>query len=241
MKRLTIFALLSALCVVLSIQYALAGPFGIDMGMSINEITKVCKAAPKHLQDDIYEITPPKTNDLFAKYIVRIDSDYGVYWLKAIGKDIYTNGYGDRLISTFNLLVESIRKTYGEESYKKDDLKEGSIWSDPQYFMVALEKGDRELYAMWSKLFEEQDMLLRTLKANRELLNDSTSFNKFLRSEAEYQDIITDKISTQKSLPNNITDIGVFTYALSPSSGWIALEYSFSNGAEVKEKADSVF
>ena len=104
------------------IQSAFAGPFGINMGMKINEVTEVCKTNPKHLEGNLYEISPFKTNDMFENYYVRIDPEYGVYWLKAIGKTIYTNDYGENLKASFENLVKSIRKTYGEESYRNDKL-----------------------------------------------------------------------------------------------------------------------
>lgn len=127
-----------------------AGPFGIEMGMSLQEVTKICKSTPEVVKDDIYSIAPPKTNDLFEKYIVGIDPNYGVYWIKAIGKDISTTGYGTAVKSTFNDLVSSIEGTYGK--YEKIDyLEYGSLWDEPRDFMMGLAKGERTLIAYWKK------------------------------------------------------------------------------------------
>lgn len=244
MKKLTIFALMCVLSGVFCISPAFAGPFGIDMGMSLAQVKAVCRTTPKHIQDNVYEITPPKTNDIFETYYVRIDPDYGVYWLKAIGKEIYTNGYGDRLKSTFESLVESIRRTYGEASYIKDDLKEGSIWGKPQDFMHALQRGDRTLNAFWDNTFHDLHALNESLSALRELLDDTDDTDRALNIMSDstaLKNFVNERKAQMKKLPSDISVIGIFAKALSTSKGCVYLEYSFSNNASVEEKADSVF
>jgi len=249
MKRLKTFALLSVFLMAFSIQSAFAGPFGIEMGMSLTQVKAVCKMSPKHIQDNVYEIIPPKTNDMFETYYVRIDPDYGVYWLKAIGKELYTNGYGDRLKSTFESLVESIRKTYGKESYIKDELKEGSIWGDSKDFMYALKQGDRDLYAMWSKSDDDAIIKLKAIAERLEALNELLKDPDYKERTVDYmqtdsmalEGLINERISQYKRLPDDISIIGIFTKALSTSRGFVCLEYSFANNAAVEAKADAVF
>ena len=240
MKRLATLTL-TILLGVFTTQSAFAGPFGIDMGMSLAQVKAVCKTAPKHIQENVYEVTPTKANDMFETYYVRIDPDYGVYWLKAIGKDLYTNGYGERLKSTFESLVGSIRKTYGEELYRVDELHEGSIWGDSDKFMYALQHGDRELYATWSKFDENSGIfILSNLLKDPEYkdrvvdymaTSDTTAFKAF----------VEEKMLQYKQLPDDISMIYVGAKAESLTKGYVILEYSFSNEIEVKEKADSVF
>ena len=241
MKRLTILAILSLLCGVFNIQSLFAGPFGIDMGMSLSQVKTACKTSPKHIQDNVYEITPPKTNDIFETYYVRIDPDYGVYWLKAIGKDLYTNGYGERVKSTFESLITSIRRTYGEELYRIDELKEGSIWGDSERFMYALQHGDRELYAMWSKLDENSSIFILN-----NLMKDPEYKDRFVdyiatSDTTAFKALVQEKVSQYKELPEDISMIYVGAKAESSTKGYVVLEYSFSNEADVKAKTDSVF
>lgn len=127
-----------------------AGPFGIEMGMSLQEVTKICKSEPKLVENDMYLIEPPKTNDLFEMYLVNIDPNYGVYRIGAVGKDISTTGHGTAVKSAFNDLVSSIEAIYGK--YEKiDDLEYGSIWDEPQDFMMGLLKKERTLIAGWEE------------------------------------------------------------------------------------------
>jgi hypothetical protein len=232
MKNRTTLAVLIAVIAIFSIQSVFAGPFGIEKGMSLAEIKRVCNMTPEPIGDNKYYIVPPQTNELFEKYIVQIDPEYGVYWLKAIGKDIYTNGHGEMLISTFWSLVGSIRRTYGEESYIKDVVKEDSIFDDSGDFMYALQKGDRELYVAWSRMY---DLTI-------ELLSDP-EYMRLVKAEDTIgsQNYLEQKILEYTKLPSDISDIGVFANALSNSMGYLSLEYSFSNYDTVKAKSDSVF
>ncbi len=241
MKRLTTFMLCSIFLMILGIPSVFAGPFGIDMGMSLAQVKAVSKTTPKLIQDNVYEITPPKTNDMFETYYVRIDPDYGVYWLKAIGKGLYTNGYGDRLKTTFESLVESIRKTYGEELYRVDELKEGSIWGDSERFMYALQHGDRDLYAMWSKFDENSGIfILNSLMKDPDYKDRVVDYIAKSDTTA-FKALVTEKALQYKQMPDDIASIYVGAKAESTIKGYVILEYSFSNEADVKAKTDSVF
>jgi hypothetical protein len=146
MKRRILFLLFSFL----ASGIAFAGPFGLDMGMTIDQIKNKTGKIPELVQDDLYRVDPPNKNDMFEAYIVQISPKYGIVWIKAIGKDITTNGYGIQLKSAFDSLVSSIEKTYGK--YKKTDfLMSSSIWKDPDDFMMGLLRKDRYLMASWNK------------------------------------------------------------------------------------------
>jgi len=149
-KHIGLFVILSLFIV----SDAFGGPFGIDMGMSLDRLKQVCKTAPEHIENDYYKITPPNTHDLFETYTVKIDPTYGVYFIKAIGKDIRTNGYGVELRSTFDSLVGSIEKTYGK--YELTDILKDRDHGDPNVWTYALRDGDRELYAKWGKKYQSR-------------------------------------------------------------------------------------
>ena len=234
MKKIIINVLLSIIMGIFCIQYAFAGPFGINMGMTLAEVRSVCKTNPKHLEGDVYEISPFKTNDMFKTYSVRIDPDYGVYWLKAIGKDIYTNDYGEDLKASFESLVKSISKTYGEESFRNDELKEGSHWGEPNYFMYALKNGDRKLYALWDKELDIRDIAFEKVLSG-EILSTDLADTTFMTN------YVLDIVSNYDKLPEDISSIYVGADAINTSKGYVVLEYSFSNKAGVKAKTDSVF
>lgn len=128
------------------------GPFGLDMGLSLDDVEQVCKI--EHMESDLYEITPPETNDMFEAYYVRIDKEYGIYWMRAISDDIVTNDNGTGLKLVFENIVESLGNKYGK--YERTDRNSNHLFDDPQYFMYTLGEGSRELSAVWAKKHRSQ-------------------------------------------------------------------------------------
>jgi hypothetical protein len=136
--------------VMVSITSVFCGPFGLDIGMSLDQIKQKTGNDPIFMSDDIYRVTPPNTNDLFESYAVRVHPKYGLYYITAIGKDINTTGYGFEVKQTFDDLVASIEKSYGK--YKKYDfLQAKSIWDEPNDFMMGLVQNERHLSAFWDQ------------------------------------------------------------------------------------------
>jgi hypothetical protein len=165
MKRLVF----SLVIIFVFISEAFCGPFGIDMGMTLEQVRKISKTVPKESIaadetqfDDMYLITPPNTHNLFKSYAVKIDPTHGVYFISAVSKNISTNRYGTELLSEFNNLVNGIEKTYGKYN-KQDFLLPKSIWNEPQDFMRALIDKERYLRAYWNKS-EGSNMLNNIVK-----------------------------------------------------------------------------
>jgi len=141
---LTIFLLL----IINSIVFA--GPFGLEMGMTLSTVRDLTGVEPKKEGPNIYSITPPKPHPAFEAYVVRVNSKNEIYFVKAIGKDIITSIYGTELQSAFRELISSLERTYGK--YKLYDyLKNGSIWDEPRDFMMAMIKKERYLMAFWDR------------------------------------------------------------------------------------------
>jgi len=177
--------------------FRFCGPFGIDFGMSLEQIRRLSKTSPENMDDDWYIITPPNTNEMFEMYLVQIHPVYGVYFIKAIGKDISSNVQGTALRARFDDLVFSIERNYGK--YKKDDsFVRGSYWGDkPDYYMFALSRDERTLMAYWetregSKLPPEILAIIVAAKATSSsscyLVLEYYSIN-YLKVEAEQESV----------------------------------------------------
>jgi len=105
--------------------------------------------APELVQDDAYKVDPPNKNNMFETYVVKVHPKYGVYFIKAIGKNIETSGYGTEVKSAFNTLVAGVEKTYGK--YKKTDyLQPKSIWNEGGDWMMGMVKKERYLFVQWN-------------------------------------------------------------------------------------------
>lgn len=124
---------------------AMAGPFGLDMGMTLEDIG----GKPEKIGNGKYKLTSvPKPHSAFEAYIVQISPNGGLCWIKSIGKDIPTSAYGIELKSAFNDMKGKLEKTYGKHE-TTDLLMPGSIWKEPNEFMMAMIKKERLLMAIW--------------------------------------------------------------------------------------------
>ncbi len=175
------------------IVFSQSGPFGLSMGMTLDQIKNKTGKNPELVQDDFYSVTPPNTHDMFKSYIVQISPTYGVVWITAIGKDITTNGYGTQLKTAFDNLVSSIERTYGK--YKRIDfLLSGSIWDEPNDFMMGLAKQERYLIAIWEK---EHDSTLPDDIKSIGVIATATSSSKGYIS-IEYYSPNEEKVAAEK-------------------------------------------
>jgi len=125
---------------------AMAGPFGLEKGMTLKQIDNAQQVAPGK-----YKVASvPKPHSAFGSYIVQIGPQSGLCWIKGIGKDVGTSVYGLELKSAFNQMKEKLEHTYGMPEVI-DRLLPGSIWNEPKDWMMALIKKERLLAAIWSE------------------------------------------------------------------------------------------
>lgn len=131
-----------------------AGPFGLEMGMNLDEITKACGGIrPERLEnDDRYWISPTKNHPDFEHYLVWVDGTEGLYCVRAISKEIRTSKYGTELKSFFNEMTERLSKTYGKpEIYDKIKKDVMDFLKKDEWWLHTLQEGSRILEAFWEK------------------------------------------------------------------------------------------
>lgn len=153
-KKVVLFTLF-AICYA---SIVFAGPFGLEMGMTLKEIGGVAES----LGNGKYKLSNvPKPHSAFEDYIVQVSPNGGLCWIKAVGKDISTSCYGTELKSEFMDLVNKLEKAYG--NYKLYDfLLPGSIWDELKDWMSGLIKKERTLAASWSE--EDNSTLSNNIK-----------------------------------------------------------------------------
>jgi hypothetical protein len=142
-------AVLSVLFLFASFVYA--GPFGFEMGMTVDQVKEACgRRTPQLLKNDYYQVIPNKVHPSFDTYIVCIDKDDGLYFIKAIGPDISSSSYGIEVKSQFNKVKDSLDKNYGDGELL-DTLLPGSIWNNAEDWMSGLAHNERYLMCSWQK------------------------------------------------------------------------------------------
>lgn len=143
MKKNGIIAL--AIAGLISATSAIAGPFGLDMGMALKNIP----GKREDLGNGMYKFTSvPKPHSAFEAYVVQVSPKHGLCWIKAVGKDIPTNVYGIELKSAFNDMKGRLEKTYGQHD-TTDFLMPDSIWNESNEFMMGMHLKQRYLMALW--------------------------------------------------------------------------------------------
>lgn len=90
----------------------------------------------------------PKQNADFEMYGLLISPKAGLCQIRAVGKNIDTDSYGLALKSRFEDLSSSLSSLYGKAE-TTDLLLAGSIWKEPQDWMMGLNKKERFLSATW--------------------------------------------------------------------------------------------
>ena len=156
MKKLfftLIFGLLST--------FIYAAPFGLKMGMTIDEIAEQCEEEPSFIEDDIYWIKPIKSHPIFSYYAVYVSEKTGLYQIRAISDSVTCNKYGTEIQNAFNSVKDRISKTYGKPRIiNKVDSTISSFLQKDEYWFQTLKDGARQLSAIWGEKTELTDNLI---------------------------------------------------------------------------------
>lgn len=143
------FLLVTFIGLLSSILYA--GPFGLEKGMNLEQVKTACGGRePIYVDENIYIIIPVKPHPDFVKYIAWIDETEGLYYIKAFGKDIKTNGYGIEIREIFNSVKQTLIKNYGDCEIV-DFLLPDSYWDDGDDWMYSISKKERYFFAAWTQ------------------------------------------------------------------------------------------
>ena len=135
-----------------------AGPFGLKMGITLEDIKQVCEEGPEFYKDDIYYIKPVKNHPLFVVYLVYVHEQKGLYKIQAASSPILSNQFGTELKESFNEVKDRIAKTYGSpEVCDKYNKSANRLYSDAEDWFYALGKGYRSLYATWGEFDDLPD------------------------------------------------------------------------------------
>lgn len=166
MKKRIIFV---AFAMMLACSCVFAGPFGIEMGWTKDEMVDSGVRIIDSLDTAsgvFCLVEPTSKHSSFEKYYVWIDDVYGIYGISAESDSIRTSSRGTELRSAFFKVNDQVSTAYGEPLLI-DNLAEDSIWDQPGDYMYALVDGDRSLMALWG---ESDDIAMIVLSAEAESL-----------------------------------------------------------------------
>jgi hypothetical protein len=127
-----------------------AGPFGLDMGMSLNRLKQLgsvtsLKSANMYKIENLREVHPD-----FETYTIMVSPKLGLCKIRAIGQTFRNDSYGTEMKQKFDSLSRAISNKYGPPKDSHDFLKHSSIWKEPREWMMALLKNERILTTFWT-------------------------------------------------------------------------------------------
>jgi hypothetical protein len=171
------------------------GPFGFRQGMTLAELQKVSTLASGSSPHMYKMRKAPKPHSAFEGYIVIVSPKYGLCKAIGIGKDISVNSFGEELASEYEKVERALKAKYGEESMKLDSLRPGSIWHEPNEWMMALKLHERVLTTIWTiekgaTLPPDVDSIGLDANANSRsegYISLAVEFKNFDRCKAEYE------------------------------------------------------
>lgn len=125
-----------------------AAPFGFRMGMTLRELAAY-GIRPVEGAAGVYTLTrAPNPQAEFESYGAVVSPTRGLCKVVGVGRDVRTSEFGDQVRAEFNRLETLLTNKYGQGD-RYDAVKDGSLWTEPQYWMMGLREGDRQLVTFW--------------------------------------------------------------------------------------------
>ena len=153
-RQATAMRLLALTLIATIPMVSLAGPFGLEAGVSLEGLTRQLKL--KKEREYIYSTADvPRPHSDFERYTLVVTPSHGLCKISAWSKEIRSNSFGTAIQSKFDELESALSEKYGKVN-RNDFLKSGSIWKEANYWMMALYKEERYLASYWSPAADAQ-------------------------------------------------------------------------------------
>jgi hypothetical protein len=132
-----------------------AGPLGLEMGTPLKKLRAKVQLTPEGRNEYRARSLPGGHPD-FAAYRLLISPVHGLCKVTAWTRPVRTGPRGLEIRHRFDQLREALTSRYGA-GRRYDLLREGSLWGNRQDWMVALQRNERRLYAVWTDEMTELD------------------------------------------------------------------------------------
>lgn len=122
------------------------GPFGFDVTAEPDpEHCKTLADTPLMYRCD----TAPNLHPDFEVVVIKYHPDLGFCFLKGIGRETEDNSFGSRTKIKHEKISDQVSSVYGQPSRQIDTLLNGSIWDEPEDYMMALLRNERYRITVW--------------------------------------------------------------------------------------------
>lgn len=131
-------------------HHAAAGPFGFDTATKVSPTKTYDYCTDTHSGTfSIMCKSAPKTHPDMETYGVYFVDGIGICGIVGFSKDIKDSGYGSIVQNKTDNIANQIKTKYGQWSDADDILLSGSIWDEPQYWMMSNLKKERFYGYSW--------------------------------------------------------------------------------------------
>lgn len=145
------------LCSVVIIGLALfevfAGPFGLEWGMSLNDVKakgEILTELEATYSSRAFSYLPIKRHSTFIEYEIELGLEEGLMRVAAVSNAIKSNKYGTEVKAAFEAIASSISKMYGKPIEEIEEVDKESFWvKDSPDWMMSLYEGARRIMTIW--------------------------------------------------------------------------------------------
>lgn len=175
----------------------LAGPFGLDMGQSYEQLARQMPLQKGSFPGAYRTPSVPKAHPDFGTYQLVIMPGPGLCKIMAAGKPIATSSYGREVMEQFGKLEAALADKYGAAE-RQDVLLDGSIWKEPRDWTMAMLKKERALAAYWGMNGEPLPDNLATISIETTMINQAQAY-LMLTYEFKNAKVCYEAIRSQKN------------------------------------------
>jgi hypothetical protein len=166
---------------------ALAGPFGLERGMSKQQVIAIIGQSAIIDQDvafgEIRVRTVPKPHSYFERYDLYFSPMVGLVRVEAIGRDIQSSGDGAAVKEQYNALRAALTEVYGTGEEMVNNPSDG-MWTEEKYFLMAILKKERFCNTFW--MFKGQVPRADYVTALDEELRATSADNGYVTVDYEF-------------------------------------------------------
>lgn len=136
-------AMVAIIYIIFQSSAALSGPFGLEMGDTIDNLDAVDSKNPKTALNSV-----PNPHPLFQHYSIWHSRNIGVCRIVGISKLYENDRYGSKVQSDFDRIKSAMASKYGDGE-KIAFLRSGAIWRDLDEFVMSLHQNERTYAHVW--------------------------------------------------------------------------------------------
>ena len=163
-----------ALWVALLPASVMAGPFGLEMGMTLEQLKK--QFTVEEMSPGVYKTSSvPNPHPDLVFYRLAITPEHGLCKIMTGTGAVTTSAYGSELRGRYNSFKSALTAKYGEGA-ELDFLRSGSIWQEPRYWMMGLLKKERKLITFWAEKNKPTIDNLKSVMVEANAVNVETGF-----------------------------------------------------------------